>query len=171
MLYQTKKRKLNQLEINQLVAEIRKTPFIVSYSQKEWQCLGKVFVLAIDNNFAGACATLDLGDNWFEIAAIYVLEKFRRCGGGKALFETAFRALKKAKRNIYIVSRNPVMIRMMRQYRMKILTSFWQLPWPVKRHSLKLIFNFRRIFEFIRKSFRFGFNASWIYGIQQMDSK
>jgi len=159
-----KKRKLTKAEIALLIDEIQRTPFMNGHSKREWRNFSDVFVAEVDNKFAGVCVDIDLGFNWIEIGAIIVLEKYRGLKIGKKLFEKAFDFAIAKKKNIYVVSRNPVVVKWMKEKGMVLKNHVFGLPWVILWHDFVMFFSFFRIIEFFRKSFSYRNKPEYIYG-------
>lgn len=161
-------RKLSKQEITVLANEVKSTPNIIGLTRKEWTDLGKVFVSEVSGELAGVCADKDLGFGWSEIADLVVLEKSRGLGLGRELFNTVFKHAKASHKHIYAVSRNPLVVAMMRKSGFEFVKSFLFLPHPVQYNNIKLIFNFYHIKEYLRKYFKYRYfnNVSpYNYGI------
>ena len=158
------KRKLREEEITLLIDETRKTPFMTGHSKREWRNFSDAFVAEVKNNFAGVCVDIDLGFNWVEIGAIIVLEQFRGAKIGKKLFIEAFNYAESKKKNIYIVSRNPIVKKWMQENKMILANHVFNLPFPIIWHDIIMFFSLYRILEFFRKSVLFRHKAEYIYG-------
>lgn len=148
---QTIQKKLTKQEAKIVQKEIRQSPDITGYSLRELLRLKKVFKAFISNEFAGACANFDFGRNWTELSAYIVFAQHRNQGIGKLLFQTAYKDAIKRKKNIYIVSRNPAMIKIFRKENFQIITSFWQLPLAVIIDTFIFAISWYRVKEFLRK--------------------
>lgn len=132
-------------------SEIRQSSDITGYSLRELSRLRTVFKVYIDDNFAGACANFDFGRNWTELSAYIVFPEFRGQGIAKKLYAAAWDDAIKRNKNIYIVSRNLAMIKILRRTDLVIYDSFWQLPLAVKIDTFKFAISWYRIKEFLRK--------------------
>ncbi|MCX6810614.1 MAG: GNAT family N-acetyltransferase [Candidatus Berkelbacteria bacterium] len=148
---QTIQKKFTKQEAKIVQKEIRQSPDITGYSLRELLRLKTVFKAFISNEFAGACANFDFGKDWTELSAFIVIGHHRGQGIGGKLFRTAFIDAIKRKRNIYIVSRNPAMINIIKKYDFKIITSFWQLPAAVIIDTFIFAISWYRTKEFLRK--------------------
>ncbi len=134
-----------------ILNEIRQSPNITGYSLHELLNLKTVFKAYVDDNFVGVCANFDFEANWTELSAFIISPKFRGQGIGKKLFSASWADAISRKKNIFIVSRNPVMIKILEETDLKILSSFWQLPLAVIIHELIFSISWYRVKEFIRK--------------------
>jgi len=159
-----KKRKPKEGEIDLLVNEIRETPFIVGLTKREWGNFCDIFVANISGFLAGVCVVKNLSFNWVEIGPILVLKKYRGKNIGQNLFDQAFDFAESKKKNIYIVSRNPVIVKWMEKRGMVLKNNLIGLPWPILWHDFVMVFSLFRIFEFLRKSFIFRKKSEYIYG-------
>ena len=159
-----KKRKLKAKEIDLLMSEIKRTPYIIGHSQREWLSFQNVFLAEINNVFAGVCVNKNLGFNWVEIGPILILEKFRGAKIGKKLFAKAFDWAELKKKNIYMVSGNPVVINWMKDRGMKTQNHIFGLPWPIIWRDIVMVFSLYRISEFLRKSSLHRQKSKYIYG-------
>lgn len=159
-----KKRKLSDREIKILIEEIKRTPYMAGHSWREWRNFSDVFVAEINGELAGVSVVIDLGFNWVEIGAIYVLEKYRRAKIGKKLFDQAYSYAVSEKKNIYIVSRNPIVKKWMLDKKMILANHVFNLPSPIIWHDIIMFFSLYRILEFFRKSVLFRHKAEYSYG-------
>lgn len=139
--------------------EIRTSPDITGYSIRELLRLKTVFKAFASNEFAGACANFDFppwlgetgGRNWTELSAYIVFSKHCNQGIGKLLFQTAYKDAIQRGKNIYIVSRNPAMIKIFKKENFQIINSFWQLPVAVIIDTFIFAISWYRAKEFLRK--------------------
>ena len=166
MNFEIVKRKLSESEVKLLVSAVKKTPNITGHTQKEWLGFGEVLVGEVNRKLAGVSCIIDLGHNWVEIGALFVFDKYRGIGLGKALVKKAFAISEENESNIYMVSRNPIVIEMMRREKMFLTQNLFKLPLVIQRHNLKLIFNLYRIFEFFRKMVKFKHETGLTYGLK-----
>lgn len=175
MNYRIIKRKLSIGEISILIAEIKKTPNISAYNKLEWQNCKNLFVAEDHNgNMLGACLNDDFSKKWTEIAALFVLEKYRGQGIGKELFEVSLKDIINRKRNILAMSNNPFVVKMMQKQGLETFESLNNLPTPYRKHSFTLnwfyeirwLLNWYRITEIVRKKFVFGPKPKFTYGLK-----
>lgn len=163
-------------------AEIRKSPDITGYSLRELLWQKNVFKTYKDKEFAGACNNFDFppwlpsglcpaetdGETgsgfWTELSGFLVLPKFRGQGIGKLLYKSAFQDAEDRKRNIYVISCNPAMQKIMRGSNLTIITKFRQLPRVIRLHSLSFIISWYRLFETIRKALFMKKSGKFIFG-------
>ena len=109
-------RKVNQLEAKKMIDKIKTTPNIVGYTIKEWLNCEHIIVAEDEGGqLLGACLNYDFAESWTKIAALYVFEEFRGRGIGKALFYESFNDAMKRHKNVYTISRNPTIIKMMKE--------------------------------------------------------
>jgi len=101
---------------------------------------------------------------WTELSGFLVLPKFRGQGIGKLLYKSAFQDAEDRKRNIYVVSCNPAMQKIMRGSNLTIITKFRQLPRVIRLHSLSFIISWYRLFETIRKALFMKKSGKFIFG-------
>lgn len=158
-----KKRKLKEEEITILIDEIQKTPFMNGHSKREWRKFSDVFVAEMKDKLAGVCVAIDLGFNWVEIGAILVLGEHRGMKIGKQLFNITF-DYAESKKNIYMVSRNPIVKKWMFDKKMILANHVFNLPFPIIWHDIIMFFSLYRILEFFRKSVLFRHKSEYIYG-------
>ncbi len=144
---------LTSREANQLETELKSTPNILGYTAGELQHFPNVLVAETPSGeFAGACISKDLLFNWTDIAMLYVLPKFRGYGIGGKLFREAFARAQARRRHIYVLSRNPSVIRLMEQSEMKIARAAWQAPLALHLYNQYHMSSLYRLSEAIRKS-------------------
>jgi len=156
------KRSLLDTEIDFIVKEIKKTPNIIGYTRREWRNFKDVWVAEADGDLVGVCVNNSLLSGWGETSILYVVERFRNNGIGKALYKEAFADLRRRKRHIYYVSKNPITLKWMKNEQMKFV-KMYQLPWPVLLHILKKVLSFYRIKELIRKSLVFKKEGKFLH--------
>ncbi|MEI6144370.1 MAG: GNAT family N-acetyltransferase [Candidatus Berkelbacteria bacterium] len=145
-------KKFTKIEAKAVQKEIRQVPDITGYSIPELLRLKTVFKAFAGDEFAGACANFDFGKNWTELSAYIVFAKHRSQGIGKSLFQTAYKDAIDRGKNIYILSRNPAMIKIFKREDFTIVNSFWKLPIEVITHEVIFaISDLYRVKEFFRK--------------------
>lgn len=159
------KRKLKKSEIEQLFIEIKDDPNITGYSHKEWKLLDQIWLAEVQGEFAGLGNIKIIDKNWSELGLYYVLKKYRGKGIGTLLFNKTYDEVRKSYRNIYIVSRNPVMIKMMRKKGIKIVPSFFNLPFVIIIKSIIFSLNCYRMKEYFRKILKHKSFAKLVFGI------
>ena len=155
----------NKQEAKIIQAEIRKSPDITGYSLRELLGFKNIFKAYKNQEFAGACINFDFGESWTELSGFIVLPKFRGRGIGRLLYKSAFADAENRKRNIYVVSRNPAMQRIIRESDLKIISDFRRLPQVIRLHSLSFIVSWYRVIEAIRKAFMKK-SGKFIFGIR-----
>ncbi|MCX6812526.1 MAG: GNAT family N-acetyltransferase [Candidatus Berkelbacteria bacterium] len=144
-------------------AEIRKSADITGYSRRELLRQKNVFKGFIDGEFAGSCINFEFGENWTELSGFIVAEKFRGQGIGKMLFESAYQSAIKNQKNIFVVSRNPAMKKIINPKEFKIIRKFRQLPQVIKLHEFRFAISWYRFLELIRKSFSLKKSGKIVY--------
>lgn len=167
------KRKITENEAKFLIKKIRLTPKIIGYSLKEW--LAEDMMVAEDEagNLVGACLSYDFHKDWTKIAALFVFEDYRSKGIGKSLFYASVKDAMERSKNVYIISANPVVIKMMKDLDFSIFRSLLNFPKPYKEyelafcfHHIKWMMNSYRIQELIRKRINYPDQKSFIYGLR-----
>jgi len=144
---------LGRSEAEIIQSEIRKSPDITGYSLRELLGFKNIFKVYKNGKFAGCCINFDFGGDWTELSGFLVLPKFRGQGIGRLLYKSAFQEAEGRKRNIYVVSRNPAMQKIIRKSDLKIISDFRRLPQVIRLHSLSFIVSWYRLIEAIRKAF------------------
>lgn len=157
------KRRLTDDEVVILMKLIRETPNITGYSYREWQTFKNLFVAESADILVGVCVTEPLYGKWEDVALLYVLDAYRRHGIGSELFRYAFRDLKSKKKNIYVTSRNPVVIALMKEYGMKEVRHILMLPILINLHNIIFCCSVYRLTEFIRKRHVYGAQPPFVY--------
>jgi hypothetical protein len=143
--------KFTRAEAKIVQAEIRMSPDIVGYSYNELLKMENVFKAYCVDEFVGSCTNFDFGRNWTELSAFIVREKFRGSGVGSKLFSAAWIDAEKRAKHIFILSRNPSMVKIFLNSGMTIINSFRHLPAQIKAKSYKPATSSYRFKEFIRK--------------------
>jgi len=174
-MFDIRKKLLTKEEAKLLVREIKKTPNISGYSIWEWIDCQNVFI-AVDHEgqILGASLNDDFGADWTEIAVLFVLEKHRENGICRALYNISCEDIINRKRNVLIMSREPIVSEMIRKSNLDVLPTLNNLPESYRQHQLKLtlyykfryFMNLYRNFEILRKRLTYGKNTSLIYGLK-----
>lgn len=158
------KKALTELEAKIIQSEISKSPDITGYSLRELLRYKNVFKAYKGDEFAGCSINIDFGKIWTELGGFVVLEKFRGQGIGKLLFKNAYNDALERKRNIYIVSKNPAMIKIFKDSGLKITHNFWQLPKAIWLYTIIFALNWFRICNFIKSRFTPRKSKRFIFG-------
>ncbi|MEA5569273.1 GNAT family N-acetyltransferase [Anabaena sp. UHCC 0399] len=167
------KRKITQSEAELLIREIKLTPNIIGYSLTEWMDAEHIIVAENeDGKMLGVCLNYDFHEHWSKIAALFVFEEFRGKGIGKLLFYEAYKDAEIRHKNVYTISANRMVIKMMEDLNFLLFHSLLDLPTIVSQyrfnfywHSLGWVVNFYRIKEIIRKSIVYTEHINFVYGI------
>jgi GNAT superfamily N-acetyltransferase len=168
------KRKIEVSEAELIVEKIKSTPNIVGYTTDEW-LKGEHIIIAEDDRgqLLGACFNYDFAKNWTKIAALYVLEEFRGRGIGKKLFYSSFDDAIQRDKNVYTISRNPTVIKIMNELEFTLFDSFFKFPDRFKLdrldfyiHSSQWLASPYRIQEIVRKQIAFPSQQDFIYGVK-----
>lgn len=146
-----KYRALTHAEAVQVHEELKHTPNILGYTVRELTRWSDVYVAQVEQKFAGVCFSLDLAQNWTEIAALCVLPEFRGCGIGTLLFDAAWARAQERQRHVYVLSRNPQVIGWMQARGMSIDGKHWQAPAAVQWDMARHLANWYRTQEGFRK--------------------
>ena len=176
-MFKINSRKLTEQEAILLVENIKLITEITGYSLKEWLTFESVLVAEDrEENMLGVCLAYDFSSNWSFISVLFVLEKFRGKGIGQQLFKEACRRILFRKRNIYTSSRNPVVIKMMKQLNFILFDTLYVLPQPFKKYELdfllrgiKWITSFYRMKELSRKYLKYKEKRKFVYGIKSYE--
>lgn len=143
-------RPLTLAEAEQVHTALKETPNILGYTVRELIRLSDVFV-AVDGVFAGVCFSVDLTQNWTEIAVLFVLPEFGGQGLGTALFEAAWARAGKRRRHLYVLSRNPQVVEWMKARGMEVSAVGWKAPWAVHWYMARYMASRHRWAESVRK--------------------
>jgi len=154
------KRRVTKSEAELLIREIKKTPNIVGYSLAEWMAAEHIIVAENEEGkMLGVCLNYDFHEHWYKIAALFIFEGFRGQGIGKLLFYQSYKDAMERHKNVYTISANPIVLKMMKDLNFIFFESLLDLPKIVIQyqatfwwHSLIWSLNFYRIKEIIRKS-------------------
>lgn len=144
-------RSLTRTEAHRLHHELKTTPNILGYTVRELERLSDVQVAELKGGFAGACWSVDLIQGWTEVAALYVLPEFRGSGVGKMLFHTAWERAQQRKRHVYVLSRNPQVVKWMRELGMTMDGKLWRAPLAVHWYMQRYMASWHRSVESVRK--------------------
>ena len=144
-------RALTREEAETIRKAVRHTPNITGYTTDELIHFPDALVAAVNGEFAGVCISIDLLPSWTDIAMLYVLDEYREQGLGMELLDLAWEAASQRKRDVYMASRNPTVIRDMERRGMRFLPLV-ALPLAVHFHNLRFILNSYRVKEALRKS-------------------
>lgn len=170
-MFQIVNRKINESEANLLIREIKQTPNIMGYSLREWMTSEYVMVAEDENGeIAGACLNYDFHKNWHKIAALFVLKEFRGLGLGKSLFYNSYNNAVERGKNVYTISANPVVIKMMEDLGFLTFENLHSFPdkyeWKFRLHTMQWVLNLYRIKEICRKRKVYGVEKNFLYGIK-----
>ena len=144
-------RPLTLAEARQVHAALRDTPNILGYTVRELRRLSDVYVAEVDGVSAGLCFSVDLAQNWTEIAVLFVLPKFRGQGLGDALFAAAWERAWARRRHLYVLSRNPQVVGWMEARGMEVRAVGWNAPLPVHWYMARYMASRYRWAESFRK--------------------
>lgn len=177
MNFQIIQRQISEAEAKLLIQRIKKTPYIMGYSLKEWLKAQNIMVAEDEHgNLAGICLNYSLNQKWHKIAALFVLEEFRGRGIGKSLFYASVENALAEEKYIYASSANPIVISMMDALGfvkfdnlIDFSREYSQDKWLIYSHSLKWLFNFYRVREIIRKKLVYELRESFVYGVKFLD--
>ena len=144
-------RPLTQAEAGQVHLALKDTPNILGYTVRELMRLSDVYVGEEEGRFAGVCFSVDLRQNWTEIAVLCVLPEFRGRGVGHALFQAAWERARARRRHVYVLSRNPQVVEWMKAQKMEIGGKMRHAPAAVHWHMARHMASGYRITEGFRK--------------------
>ncbi len=159
-------RPLTQAEAEQVHAALKDTPNILGYTVRELTRLPDVYAAEAEGRFAGLCFSVDLGQNWTEIAAVCVLPQFRGRGIGHALFQAAWARAQARRRHVFVLSRNPQVISWMDAQGMKGGGKMRDAPLAVHWHLARHLASGYRIAEGFRKRKAIGQCPPLLQGIK-----
>ena len=144
-------RPLTRAEAVHVHDALKETPNILGYTVRELLRLSDVWIAEVVGVFAGVCFSMDLAQNWTEIAALLVLPEFRGLGLGAALFDAAWARAEARGRHLYILSRNPQVIGWMMVRGMTLTDKVWQAPFAVHWYMARYMASRHRTAEGFRK--------------------
>ena len=144
-------RPLTRAEAERLHDALKDTPNILGYTVRELERLSDVYVAEVERCFAGVCFSIDLAQNWTEIAVLFVLPKFRGRGIGAALFDAAWERAQQRCRHVYVLSRNPQVVGWMRARGMVMDGNLWRTPLAVHWYMARYMASRHRWAESFRK--------------------
>lgn len=130
---------------------LKETPNILGYTVQELLRLSDVYIAEASGAFAGLCFSVDLAQNWTEIAALFVLPEFRGRGIGEALFTAAWDRAAARRRHLYVLSRNPQVVGWMRAREMDVSAISWRAPLAVHWYMARYMASRHRWAESFRK--------------------
>ncbi|MCC5622565.1 GNAT family N-acetyltransferase, partial [Nostoc sp. CHAB 5715] len=159
MMFKVLKRKVTIPEAEVLIKQIKMTPYIMGYCLKEWVEAEHIIVAENENcSLMGACLNYDFSQDWNKIAALFVLEEFRGQGIGRYLFYESVKDAIERNKNVYTISSNPIIIKMMKELGFVTFESLFKFPEKYQNeqlvfylHSISWLLNLYRTKEIIRK--------------------
>jgi predicted GNAT family acetyltransferase len=168
------KRRIHVLEAELLVEKIKFTPNIIGYTIEEWLDSEHVFIAEDQQGqLLGACLNYDIARDWTKIAALYVLDEFRKQGIGKALFYESFNDSMKRCKHVYTISCNPLVISLMKELEFTMFNSLQDFPASYVAdqadfyiHTLQWLTSPYRIMEITRKQFVCRPQQPFLYGLK-----
>jgi GNAT superfamily N-acetyltransferase len=173
------KRKITQSEAELLIKQIKLTPNIIGYSLTEWMAAEHIIVAENEaGKILGVCLNYDFNQHWHKIAALFVFEEFRGQGIGKLLFYESYQDGVRRHKNIYTISANPIVIKMMKDLNFVLFNNLFSeikinnkskltLIW----HSVLWLMKLYRLQEIIRKSIAYKNRTKFVYGIYMLQNK
>jgi len=170
-MFQIVNRKINYSEANFIIKNIKQTPNIMGYSSKEWIASEHIMIAEDENqNIVGVCLNYDFHEDWCKIAALFVLKDYRGLGLGKSLFYQSYNNAIERGKNIYTISANPIVLKMMKELDFLTVEKLNHVPNKYKNifylHTIKWIINLFRIKEILRKKLIFGDSKDFLYGLK-----
>ena len=145
-------RPLTRPEARRLHDALKETPNILGYTVRELLMLTDVFVAEADGGaFAGVCFSVDMAQNWTEIAAVFVFPAFEGRGLGAALFDAAWARAETRRRHLYLLSRNPRVVKWMEARGMEVSEAGWKAPAAVQWYMARYMASRHRWAESFRK--------------------
>ncbi len=138
------RRKLAELEISDLVKNIRLFPNLAYVSPSRWRHFTDPYCILVDGHFAGACAIYSF-KNWVKLGPLVILQKHHDKGLGKKLLRNIINDYNKT--SIFIASSNPAVQHIVTSYNFQLISSFLSLPRDVQ------LFLFRQLVEHLNVFF------------------
>ncbi|MEO7718211.1 MAG: GNAT family N-acetyltransferase [Capsulimonas sp.] len=164
-------RPLKPSEAETLHQELKSTPNILGFTVRELVRMQDVQVAEDNGVFAGAALTFDLPLGWTEIAAVYVLPRFRGLGLGKGLLHASWDRATIRERHIYMLSRNTSVVEWMRGQGMTISGNPMLAPFAVQIWMPVYMASRHRWMESLRKSREIRKCPSMVQGIKKREAK
>lgn len=155
------KRQLTTKEARIIFNEIKNTPNIIGFTINELVSYKNVFVAMDDQKLAGVGIWIKVSEEWNELLVLFVLDGYRNQGIGSEILNNLIRDIGNS--NIFIPTRNAVVIRMLHNNNFKIVI-FWELPVEIKIYYFHYSLNLYRIKEFMRKNL-LKHNKPFVYGL------
>jgi hypothetical protein len=140
-------------QLNALVEEVKTTPFIGIFTLEELHALqaaGSIRYFYDEDGLAGFAAWVNIGNEWVEIGPIYAAISHRAKGIGNVLADFVVEYNIEQGRKVYGVTKNDIVKKMFRRHGFSQM-SFWQLPFILKRYTLRRIANLERLVQLWRK--------------------
>jgi GNAT superfamily N-acetyltransferase len=134
-------------------SEARKSAFLLGYNLKDLLSFKNVYKVYHGQDFIGSAFNLDFGQNWTELSGFIIKEDYRGQGLGGQLFKLLYAEAVDRGRNLYVVTRNPVMKKSMIKYDFETSTDFFSLPREIQLYTMKSIFNRYRLSQGLKKGF------------------
>ncbi len=147
------RRKLTELEITELVENVRIFPNLAYVSPNRWRHFADPYCLLVDGHFAGVCAIYNF-KNWVKLGPLVLLQKFHGKGLGKNLLHKIIQD--NINTSIFIVSSNPAVQYIVTSCDFQHISSYFSLPLSVQLFLIQQLvehLNFSFIREGIRKKF------------------
>ncbi len=143
------KRNLTIREAEVISKEIRLTNNIIGYKTGELTSFKNTFVAKDEGRLIGILSYVEL-NGWVDLKILLIIKEYRGKGYGKELFEYTFDRVQELNKSIYTVTRNPIVIRLLKNKGFK-KTNLLKLPIAVILHQAKMILSIYRIREYVRK--------------------
>jgi hypothetical protein len=169
-------RMLTKAEAEATVEAVKYTPNIIGYTAEELMLACNTLVAENSiGEMVGTCVCHNVSKNWIKISLLFVFDTHRQQGIGGNLFRESCRAATELKQNIYTSSRNPTVIRLMKELDFQIFNKLDNLLRDSKNyrtmfltHYTKWFLNPYRMQELIRKKYKYkqGERSGFIHGIK-----
>jgi hypothetical protein len=148
-------RKLTNTEILLINADTRMYPDLTYVSPKLWQTFSDHYILFVNDEFAGVCATIKLS-HWIKLGPLVLRSHFHNKGFGTKLFQKIIFAHPNT--NLYIGSSNFAV------WKIVVKNQFTQvqllaLPTEVRYYLITTLIRFinpKFLFEAVRKTILYG---------------
>ncbi len=149
------RRPLSDQEIEKIARTISHTPTLVYIAPSIWKTFYNLYVVIVDQEFAGVCQIYENG-NWAMIGPFILLPNFQDYVIGKQLIARIIADYRHKK--LFLTTTNAILKHIVKWFKFKKIRSFFLLPIPIA------IFLIVQFFEYLRAE-------SILAYIQKMNNK
>jgi hypothetical protein len=148
-LMQYEKRELRNSEIDNLISDIKKVPYLIAGNRKRWKKINLFYIAKTGSDLIGVCGIVYL-KNCIKLGPFVILEKHRGKGFGKILIDKIL--IDHPKHNFFIGSETPSVWKIALNFGFK-QTAFLKIPFEIRKYLIFQIIQSLFNFSMLREGF------------------